>query len=140
MSSNAELPRQESGWWLRPPKPTVVFDFDGVINSYKSGWKGDTEIPDAPVPGICEAIAHVRLTGYRAVVVSTRCRTSDGMAAVRAYLSDNEIVVDDVRADKPPAVCYIDDRAICFDGHPEALLEKIINFKPWYSTEKVGLK
>ena len=136
MGNNVELPRQGSGWWLQPPKPTVVFDLDGVIHSYKSGWKGDTEIPDTPVPGIREALTHIRLAGYKVVVVSTRCRSQGGMEAVRAYLKDNEIEVDDVRADKPPAVCYIDDRAICFDGHPEALLEKIINFKPWYSTEK----
>ena len=31
-----------------------------------------------------------------------------------------------------PAVAYIDDRAICFDGHPETLLRKIKNFQPWY--------
>ena len=51
-------------------KPTVVFDFDGVIHSYTSGWKGTTEIPDPPVPGIREAIEHIRLAGYRVVVVS----------------------------------------------------------------------
>lgn len=53
------------------------------------------------------------------------------MGAVRRYLRDNGITVDDVMMEKPPAVCYIDDRAICFDGHPETLLEKIVNFKPW---------
>ncbi len=136
MSGNVELPERKNGWWLRTPKPTVVFDFDGVIHSYKSGWKGETEIPDPPVPGIREAIAHIRMAGYNAVIVSTRCRTPEGMGAVRRWLQDNEIEVDDVRTEKPPAVCYIDDRAIRFDGHPETLLEQIINFKPWYSTEK----
>ena len=27
-------------------KQTVVFDFDGVIHSYTSGWKGATIIPE----------------------------------------------------------------------------------------------
>ena len=36
-------------------KQTVVFDFDGVIHSYSSGWRGETVIPDEPVTGIKEA-------------------------------------------------------------------------------------
>ena len=32
---------------------------------------------------------------------------------------------------KPPALVYVDDRAICFDGHTETLFDKIVNFKPW---------
>ena len=80
-------------------KPTVVFDFDGVIHSYTSGWKGVAEIPDPPVPGIGEAIAELRQLGYRAVVVSTRCSTAEGMGAVRRYLRDNGIEVDSVQMD-----------------------------------------
>ena len=37
-------------------KYTVVLDFDGVIHSYSSGWRGKTCIPDPPVPGIREEI------------------------------------------------------------------------------------
>ena len=37
-------------------KKTVVFDFDGVIHSYASGWKGTTCIPDPPVHGIEKAL------------------------------------------------------------------------------------
>lgn len=134
-----------NNWWVRTPsrprKPTVVFDFDGVIHSYTSGWQGMMEIPDPPVPGIREAIEHIRAAGFRVVVVSTRCCGPEGMGALMRYLAENGIVVDDVVREKPPAVCYIDDRAICFDGHPETLLEKIINFKPWnYSREKEEAK
>lgn len=117
-------------------KKTVVFDFDGVIHSYTSGWNGEENIPDPPVPGIREAIQGIRESGYCVVVVSTRCRSAYGMSAVRRYLRDNEIVVDDVMREKPPAICYIDDRAICFDGHPETLLEKITSFKPWNKKEE----
>lgn len=110
---------------------TVVFDFDGVIHSYKRGWKGITEIPDEPVDGIKEAIAVIRKAGYEVVVVSTRCNEPAGKAAINKYLKEHEIIVDDIKDHKPPAICYIDDRAICFDGHPETLLNKIKTFKPW---------
>lgn len=112
-------------------KPTVVFDFDGVIHSYKSGWQGVETIPDPVVPGIKETISELRKLGYKIVVVSTRCASPEGMGAVRDYLRNNGIVVDDVAMEKPPAICYVDDRAICFDGNTSGLVEKIANFKSW---------
>lgn len=112
-------------------KQTVVFDFDGVIHSYKSGWKGANIIPDSPVPGICKAIADIREAGYEVVVVSARCATLRGYGAITAWLYDNGIEVDAVKTEIPPAVAYIDDRAICFDGHPENLLDRIKALKPW---------
>ena len=111
-------------------KQTVVFDFDGVIHSYTSGWKGATIIPDPPVPGIKEAIEKIRQL-YHVVVVSSRCSSSEGVTAIMDYLKANDIVVDDVVMEKPPAVVYIDDRAIRFNGDPSDLLNQIVSFKPW---------
>ena len=113
---------------------TVVFDFDGVIHSYTSGWQGEDTIPDPPVPGIREALKEIHDAGYEVVVVSTRCATIKGHGAIEAWLYDNGLreYIDKVCKEKPPAVAYIDDRAICFDGHPETLLKKIQNFQPWY--------
>lgn len=111
-------------------KETVVFDFDGVIHSYKSPWQGADVIPDAPVFGIREAIADIRKL-YNVVVVSSRCIVPEGMKAVKDYLAKNRIEVDAVMAEKPPAVVYVDDRAICFDGESSKLLGKIMNFVPW---------
>lgn len=88
-------------------KKTIVFDFDGVIHSYTSGWQGISVIPDPVVPEIQAAINYLRMEGYEV------------------------IVVDDVVAHKPPAICYIDDRAICFDGDALGLIGKIRAFKPW---------
>lgn len=113
-------------------KKTVVFDFDGVIHSYKSGWMGITEIPDEPVEGIKEAIAEIKNAGYEIVVVSTRCENYYGQIAITEYLQKHGIEVDKVMKEKPPAIVYIDDRAICFDGKSDNLLETINNFKPWY--------
>lgn len=113
---------------------TVVFDFDGVIHSYTSGWQGEDTIPDPPVTGIREALKEIHDAGYEVVVVSTRCATIKGHGAIEAWLYDNGLreYIDKVCKEKPPAVAYIDDRAICFDGHPETLLKKIQNFLPWY--------
>ena len=110
----------------------VVFDFDGVIHSYTTKWNGDTTfMPDPPVAGIKEAIDSIRNAGYEVCVVSTRCAYAGGIEAIENYLAENRIKVDQITAEKPPAVVYIDDRAICFDGKAETLLEKIVNFEPW---------
>lgn len=114
--------------------PTVVLDFDGVIHSYMTPWKpGDTNdyIPDEPVKGIKEAIKDIRNAGYEVVVVSARCRKPGGIEAIKNYLNKYDIIVDRIIAEKPPAVVYVDDRGICFDGKPENLLHKIKTFVPW---------
>ena len=112
---------------------TVVFDFDGVIHSYKSGWQGATVIPDEPVPGIRESLKQIHDAGYYIAIVSTRCRTPEGMQAINDWMLEHDMLkyVNLICREKPPAIVYIDDRAICFDGRPETLLEKINNFKPW---------
>ena len=112
-------------------KKTVVFVFDGVIHSYKSGWQSENIIPDPPVDGIKEAIEEIRKAGYEVIVASTRCAYYEGKVAIFEWLKKYGIVVDGVCKEKPPAICYIDDRAICFDGNAKTLLEKIQSFKPW---------
>ena len=116
-------------------KKTVVFDFDGVIHSYKSGWQGAVTIPDPPVEGIEKALKDVHDAGYEVVIVSTRCAHLGGKMAIETWLDIWGLYtyVDKVCKEKPPAIVYIDDRAICFDGKPENLLEQIKTFKPWYA-------
>lgn len=109
----------------------VVFDFDGVIHSYVTPWVDNSVIPDPPVVGIREAITAIRNKGYKVIVVSARFGSSEGMKAVKEYLSKYEIEVDGLMREKPPAVVYIDDRAIRFNGDASCLLEQIENFKPW---------
>ena len=115
-------------------KPTVIFDFDGVIHSYKSGWQGVTNIPDPPVPGINEAIQKLR-ERYRVVVLSTRCHQPGGIEAIWEYLTRHGIEVDNVVRDKEPAILTVDDRCICFDGKPENLFDQIEHFQTWQSKE-----
>ena len=87
-------------------------------------------IPDPPVPGIAEAIQNIR-KHYVVAVVSTRCSTPEGIEAVNSWLDKYGIEVDAVLKEKPPAIVYIDDRAICFDGDPSRLLSRIQTFEVW---------
>jgi phosphoglycolate phosphatase-like HAD superfamily hydrolase len=84
------------------------------------------------VNGIKEAIDEIRKAGYEVVVVSSRASSEAGKKAIDAYLDLYEIRVDDVKWEKVPAICYIDDRAICFQGDPSTLLLQIRSFKPWH--------
>lgn len=126
----------------RYSKGTIVFDFDGVIHSYIDGWQGDDVATDPPVEGIGEALRQIHQAGYNIVVVSSRCRTRGGMDCVNDYLLKHDMLkyVSLITKEKPPAIAYIDDRAICFDGHPETLLSKIQQFKPWYKQGKTPKK
>lgn len=112
-------------------KPTIVFDFDGVIHSYTSGWQGIDVVPDPPVEGIREVIEQLRKK-YRLVVVSSRCREKSGKQATEKWLREQGIEVDHVTFEKEPAVVYVDDRALTFDGDTGKLQERIHAFKPWH--------
>ena len=114
-------------------RPTVVFDFDGVIHSYISGWQRADVILDPPVDGISQSLKEIQEAGYEIVIVSSRCATAKGTQAINDWLVVHELYqyIDRICKEKPPAVVYVDDRAICFDGDASSLLQKIKAFKPW---------
>ncbi len=107
---------------------TVVFDFDGVIHKYSKGWQ-DGSIYDEPVEGIKDIIDKLRKSGYQVVVVSTRTAKREGLKEVISWLNKYHIAVDDIQDTKPPAICYIDDRAITFNGNINGLYQKIVSFE-----------
>lgn len=109
----------------------ICFDFDGVIHSYVSGWRGPDIIPDPMVSGIGKLIRKLKADGYQIVIFTTRAKIYDGYEAVQKYLNRRHVPYDLITDKKPPAICYIDDRGICFDGNVDGLYEKIVNFKPW---------
>lgn len=107
-------------------KHVVAFDFDGVVHDDIGEWKGPDIIEGKPVFGIRKTFEVLREKGYRIVIHTCRALTREGRAAVIHWLIKQGLVgyVDSVTAEKPIARCYIDDRAIHFDGC-EDLLEKI---------------
>lgn len=112
-------------------KQTIILDFDGVLHSYESGWKGANVITDSPTPGAKEAVAKLR-EKYVVVVVSSRCHQQGGIEAIKAWLLLWEIEVDAVSNDKPPHIVTVDDRAFRFDGDWQAVIDGIPSASvPW---------
>ena len=129
-------------------KPTLCVDFDGVIHSYTSGWKGAATIPDEPVPGAMHWLL-LAARRFDVVIYSSRSKEPEGRAAmqmwltfhVRSTLSDSEaeMLLSTVTFahEKPSAFLTIDDRAICFDGTWDALdPDKLLAFKPWHQRKE----
>lgn len=128
--------------------PIICVDFDGVIHSYASGWKGVDQIPDPPVPGAIDwLLAHLPVpealgmaspyVGPEVVIYSSRSKERAGIAAMKEWLVRNGVdewyFRDDILkfpTQKPAAFLTIDDRAICFDGRfPTS--EEMLAFTPW---------
>jgi hypothetical protein len=129
--------------------PILCLDFDGVLNSYTSGWKGATTIPDPPVPGaiefLCEALAYFEVHIY-----SSRSHQDGGIDAMMDWIAlwERAWIVEQVNAgkptprtslllnikfptEKPAAFLTIDDRALTFTGTwPD--MEALRAFKPWW--------
>ena len=69
-------------------KPILCLDFDGVIHSYTSGWKGASVIPDPPVPGALEFIV-TALDVFEVHILSSRSHQWGGKRAMKRYLREH---------------------------------------------------
>jgi hypothetical protein len=122
-------------------RPTICLDFDGVVHLYSKGWKGPAEIYDPPVPGAAEAISNLRDSGFNVVIFSTRASTEAGWIAMIDWFTKYQICIDDIVKEKPPAMVYVDDRALRFEGDWGETLKTIAKheaggFKTWQTKEK----
>lgn len=109
---------------------TVAIDFDGVIHQY-DGWRGLDHF-NGPHPRAKEFLLKLRELQYSAVVFSTR---PSGL--IKAWLHEHGLweFVEGVTSIKPPAVAYIDDRAIRFNGDFDQVLEDLA-LAPWWMEVK----
>lgn len=136
-------------------KPILCLDFDGVLHSYTSGWKGPDIIPDPPVPGMVEFLDKA-IEVFDVQIFSSRSNQQGayrtGIEAMQdfiwkalAYHFDCQFAMGDPRdfdrartirdaisypTEKPAAFITIDDRAITFNG-TWPTMEFLKNFKPW---------
>ncbi len=126
-------------------KPILCVDWDGVIHSCASGWKGAAVIPDPPVPGAMEWLSKA-VRHFQVVIYSSRSKDPEAIAAMRMWLSyhsSSESQALDLDAvafahEKPSAFLTIDDRALCFEGDWGKLdPEKLLAFKPWRQRDQL---
>lgn len=138
-------------------KPTLCLDFDGVIHSYTSGWKGIDQIPDPPVVDIATGQSAIEklyeyIEHFHVCIYSTRSETQAGREAMKDWLGHWDatywrehpnqpqprtalLLCIDFPAVKPPALVGIDDRVVTFTGvFPEAKI--LLDFKPWSKKEQ----
>lgn len=124
---------------------TIAIDFDGVIHKYSGGWK-DGSIYDVPVEGAFQAIRKLMDKGYSVFIFSTRNSRQivDWIQNYTGQLYDEPIVylfetqkipfwvkfwkkpnILGVTNRKLPALVYVDDRALKFDGDWKKTLKQI---------------
>ena len=125
---------------------TLCLDFDGVLHSYSSGWKGAKNIPDPPVDGAIEWVRSLlgcpenvgigpRYLDFRLAIYSSRSRYFGGRRAMKRWLEKwgldkYEIELIDFPLMKPAAFLQLDDRAITFIG-VFPTVEEMKSFVPW---------
>ena len=107
-------------------KKTICVDFDGVLNEYDGYEEGDL---GEPLTGSKEFIKELRRK-YKVVILTSRSKEQ-----VIHWLSNNGFPSMKVTNRKVPAVAYIDDRAIQFNGSYKKVISRLKYFKPCWAKE-----
>ena len=100
---------------------TIAIDFDGVIHSFELGYHDGT-IYGHPIEGAIDNIK--KLAEKYTIVLYTAKAKPDrplingktGIELVWEWLKKNNLdsYIKEITAEKPRAICYIDDKAIGF--------------------------
>lgn len=102
----------------------ITLDFDGVLNSYVSGYTG-VEVVDDPVPGALRFVRALIDDGFDVKIASHRATTKEGAAAIRTWLAERDFPPLKVSGDKPGSWLHIDDRVFRFTGDFDEVLRFI---------------
>ena len=111
-------------------KINIGIDFDGVIHRCSKGFYDGT-IYDSPVEGVYQALERIS-KDYRIIVYSAKARADRGLVNGKGgieliwdWLKENDMAkfVSKVTAEKPRAVCYIDDKAVSFTDWDSCIQE-----------------
>lgn len=110
---------------------TICIDFDGVLHSYTSGWKGAGTISDPPTPGAQEFVRALQASGWKVVIQSARAASVEGTVAITDWLRHWGFPHLEVVHGKPFAVLYLDDRGMRFNGSWPTLSDIEVAKVPW---------
>lgn len=101
----------------------ICVDFDGVLNNYE-GWKGEDELYTPRE----DAYYFLGMLSQKYKVIIHTTRNSEKVKEwLKKYRMDK--FVSDITSNKVPAMIYIDDRGLKFNGDFVETLKQIENFK-----------
>lgn len=116
-------------------KINVGVDFDGVIHKNSKGYFDGT-IYDEPIEGASEFLKKLSAK-YTVIIHTCKAKPDRGLVSgktgtelVWEWLKKHNLseYVSKVTAEKPRALCYIDDKSVKFDGDWKQLEKEIYNF------------
>jgi hypothetical protein len=111
---------------------TIAIDFNGVLDTYQ-GWNGSaTSYP--PRKGVEQFLNTLLVRGFKIIVY-----TASNIQEVAQWLIKYglDVFIDDVVNTKPPAIVYLDDRAITFKGNFAEALDAIEHFKTFWEPDNI---
>ena len=117
-------------------KKTILFDLDGVLNTY-DGKYDKNYIP--PIKDGAYKLFKELSENYKIVIFTTRNSLIASKWIIENGLDEYRIIengldeyIENVTNVKEPAYLIIDDRCINFNGDYKDLKEKIEKFEVWY--------
>lgn len=113
-------------------KPTILIDLDGVLNKYNGNYD-ENIIPEFNEKAI-NFLEKLHFSNkYNLVLFTTR-----NLLKSAKWLIENKIdkYFYDITNVKIPCFLQIDDRAICFKGDYQKMLDEINNFKVYWKQKK----
>lgn len=109
-------------------KKTILFDLDGVLNSYDGNYN-ENYIP--PINDGAYKLIKELSKDYKIVIFTARNTLIASKWVIENRLDE---YVENVTNVKEPAHLIIDDRCINFNGDYEVLKDKIKDFEVWYKS------
>jgi hydroxymethylpyrimidine pyrophosphatase-like HAD family hydrolase len=117
--------------WIDASK-TICIDYDGCLNEYDGApdrGNNNRETPYPPRPGAREFLRDLHNAGY-IIVIFTAADVED----VKKFLIENEMweFVYKITNEKIPAIIYVDDRGLRFEGNFAKTYHEILSFVPYW--------